>query len=100
MTTGKYKGKWQIRIQPTNRVTKERINVTPQYASTKREAAKIEHKMWNEYNAGFDFETSKHMFTDEFDRYVKRESKMDIGVIIQLRHGTTLTGSLSNTLKM
>lgn len=64
INTGKYEGKWQVRIQPMNSVTKKRINVSPQYASTKREATKIEHKMWNEYNSGFDFEISKHKFTE------------------------------------
>ena len=75
ITTGKYKGKWQVRIQPVNSITKKRINVSPQYTSTKREAIKLEHKMWNEYNSGFDFEISKHKFTEEFDRYVNKQIK-------------------------
>ena len=75
ITTGKYKGKWQVRIQPMNSITKKRINVSPQYTSTKREAIKLEHKMWNEYNSGFDFEISKHKFTEEFDRYVNKQIK-------------------------
>lgn len=73
ITTGKHKGEWQVRIQPINKITKKRINVTPQYASTKREATKIEHKLWDEYNSGFDFEISKHEFTEEFDHYVNKQ---------------------------
>ena len=95
ITTGKYKGKWQVRIQPVNSITKKRINVSPQYTSTKREAIKLEHKMWNEYNSGFDFEISKNLIVMLISKL-----KMGIGVTIQLKHGTILTEFLSNILKM
>ena len=39
---GKYKNKWQIRIQPIDKVTGKRISCPVEYTDTKKEAISLE----------------------------------------------------------
>lgn len=73
MTTGAHKGEWQARIQPVDKITKKRINFTPQYTSTKHEALILEREMWDKYNSDFDFQKADQKFSEAFKEYVNKQ---------------------------
>ncbi|WP_366517200.1 hypothetical protein [uncultured Lactobacillus sp.] len=64
--TGKYKDKYQIRIQPTDSITGKRISWAVQYADTEKEAKKIERQMWAEYESGLNPSDGKVVFANDF----------------------------------
>lgn len=75
VTKGKYKDKYQVRIQPTDNITGKRISWTVQYANTEKEAKKIERKMWAEYESGLNPSDGKVVFAVDFQRYVNQRAK-------------------------
>ena len=75
VTKGKYKDKYQIRIQPTDSITGKRISWAVQYADTEKEAKKIERQMWAEYESGLNPSDGKVVFANDFQRYVNQRAK-------------------------
>ena len=75
VTKGKYKDKYQVRIQPTDNITGKRISWTVQYAGTEKEAKKIERQMWAEYESGLNPSDGKVVFANDFQRYVNQRAK-------------------------
>lgn len=75
ITKGKYRNKYQVRIQPTDNVTGKRISWPVQYAESKKEADKIERQMWQEYEEGLNPNDAKVIFADDFQRYVNQRSR-------------------------
>lgn len=73
--TGKYKDKYQVRIQPTDNITGKRISWTVQYANTEKDAKKIERNMWAEYESGLNPSDGKVVFANDFQRYVNQRAK-------------------------
>lgn len=73
--TGKYKDRYQVRIQPTDSITGKRISWTVQYADTEKEAKKIERQMWAEYESGLNPSDGKVVFAVDFQRYVNQRAK-------------------------
>lgn len=69
-TKGKYKGKWQVRIQPLNPVTKKRESWPVQYAATKAKAVAIERRMWADYENGLNLGDGNSIFAEEIAKYV------------------------------
>lgn len=69
-TKGKYKGKWQVRIQPLNPVTKKRESWLVQYAATKAKAVAIERRMWADYENGLNLGDGNSIFAEEIAKYV------------------------------
>ncbi len=69
-TKGKYKGKWQVRIQPINPVTKKRESWPIQYAPTKAKAIAIERRMWTDFESGLNLGDSNSIFAEMFAKYV------------------------------
>ena len=66
-TNGKNKGKWQVRIQPINPVTKKRESWPVEYAKTKAEAVSLERKMWADYENGINLGDANSIFVDELE---------------------------------
>lgn len=73
--TGKYRDKYQVRIQPTDNITGKRISWAVQYADTEKEAKKIERQMWAEYESGLNPSDGKVVFAIDFQRYVNQRAK-------------------------
>lgn len=72
--SGKYKGKYRIRIQPVDPVTGKRITIPVQYAETHREAKEKEQYMWSEYKATLNLGERDAIFADSFQRYVDQRA--------------------------
>lgn len=70
MKTGKHAGQYQVRIQPVNKLTGKRENWPVKYVKTKRAAKSVEHKMWAEYEAGFNQADGNAIFADQFRKFV------------------------------
>lgn len=72
---GKHVGKWKVRIQPVDKVTGKRISFPVKYADSKKEAVKLERKLWAEYEDGFNLSDGNAIFADAFQKYVNRRAK-------------------------
>lgn len=72
--SGKYKGKYRIRIQPVDPVTRKRITIPVKYAETRREAKEKEQDMWFEYKANLNLGERDAIFADSFQRYVDQRA--------------------------
>ena len=72
---GKHVGKWKVRIQPVDKVTGKRISFPVKYADSKKEAVKLERKLWAEYEDGFNLSDGNAVFADAFQKYVNRRAK-------------------------
>lgn len=72
---GKHVGKWKVRIQPVDKVTGKRISFPVKYADSKKEAVKLERKLWAEYEDGFNLSDGNVVFADAFQKYVNRRAK-------------------------
>ena len=72
---GKHVGKWKVRIQPVDKVTGKRISFPVKYANSKKEAVKLERKLWAEYEDGFNLSDGNAVFADAFQKYVNRRAK-------------------------
>ena len=72
---GKNVGKWKVRIQPVDKVTGKRISFPVKYADSKKEAVKLERKLWAEYEDGFNLSDGNAVFADAFQKYVNRRAK-------------------------
>lgn len=70
MKTGKHAGQYQVRIQPINKLTGRRESWPVQYVKTKRAAKAVEHKMWAEYQEGFNQADGNSIFTERFRKFV------------------------------
>lgn len=74
-TTGKYAGKWQVRIQPVNPVTKKRESWPVQYAATRAKAKSLERQMWADFEEGLNLGDSNAIFADEFLKYIQKKKR-------------------------
>lgn len=72
---GKHVGKWKVRIQPVDKITGKRISFPVKYADSKKEAVKLERKLWAEYEDGFNLSDGNAIFADAFQKYVNRRAK-------------------------
>ena len=73
MTTGKHKGKYQVRIQPINKITGKRESWPVDYASNRSTAKALERKMWADYEEGMQLADGNAVFAGEFRKYVNRK---------------------------
>ena len=73
MTTGKHKGKYQVRIQPINKITGKRESWPVDYASNRSTAKALERKMWADYEEGMQLVDGNAVFAGEFRKYVNRK---------------------------
>ena len=71
---GKHVGKWKVRIQPVD-ITGKRISFPVKYADSKKEAVKLERKLWAEYEDGLNLSDGNAIFADTFQKYVNRRAK-------------------------
>lgn len=74
MKTGKHKGDYQVRIQPVNPLTHKRESWPVEYAATKREAQKIERKMWADFEDGYRMSDANDCFVESFKKFVENRS--------------------------
>lgn len=72
---GKHVGKWKVRIQPVDKITGKRISFPVKYADSKKEAVKLERKLWAEYEDGLNLSAGNAIFADAFQKYVNRRTK-------------------------
>lgn len=72
---GKHVGKWKVRIQPVDKITGKRISFPVKYADSKKEAVKLERKLWAEYEDGLNLSDGNTIFADAFQKYVNRRAK-------------------------
>lgn len=72
---GKHVGKWKVRIQPVDEITGKRISFPVKYADSKKEAVKLERKLWAEYEDGLNLSDGNAIFADTFQKYVNRRAK-------------------------
>lgn len=73
MTTGKHKGKYQVRIQPINKITGKRESWPVDYASNRSTAKALERKMWADYEEGMQLADGNAVFAEEFRKYINRK---------------------------
>ena len=71
---GKNKGKWVVRVQPTDHVTGKRISLPLKYVDTKTEAKRQEEQIWKEYKAGLNLGDGKAVFAESFQKYVNQRA--------------------------
>lgn len=72
---GKYKNKWQVRIQPIDKVTGKRVSYPVEYANTKKEATSLERKMWLKFENLSQPTKGNDIFSDAFFKYVEDRKK-------------------------
>lgn len=70
---GKYSGKFQVRIQPRDKVTGKRLNIPAEYVDSLTEAKKVERSMWHKYESGYDYATAEELFPVCFERFIEEE---------------------------
>lgn len=73
VTTGRYKGQYQIRVQPLDKRTNKRVSLPVCYAATKREAKIRESELWAQYRQNQDGEVGNQRLTECFQHYIERE---------------------------
>ena len=79
---GKNEGKYRVRVQPVDPITGERYSLPVQYASSQKEAEKIEQRLWGKSADGNDRVTAGKQFIKLFDEYVEegyRGGKWSVG---------------------
>ena len=73
MTTGKHKGKYQVRIQPINKITGKRESWPVDYASNRKTAKSLERQMWADYEEGMQLANGNTVFAEEFRKYINHK---------------------------
>lgn len=68
---GKYKNKWQVRIQPIDKITGKRVSYPVEYADTKKEAISLERKMWLKFENLSQPTKGNDIFSAAFSKYVE-----------------------------
>ncbi len=72
---GKYKNKWQVRIQPIDKVTGKRVSCPVEYTDTKKEAISLERKMWLKFENLAQPTKGNDVFSDAFLKYIGDRKK-------------------------
>lgn len=74
--TGSHAGEYRIRVQPSDKLTGERIRVPVQYAKSKPKATAIERKLWAEFEAGYTYREADKVFAEAFRRYIEEQNEL------------------------
>ncbi|KRM52130.1 tyrosine-type recombinase/integrase [Ligilactobacillus araffinosus] len=75
VNNGIHKGQYKVRIQPRDQVTHKRISIPIEYAQTKKEAMRIENRMWLKIQNGYDFSIANEYCSNCFKKYVTEQFK-------------------------
>lgn len=69
--TGKRKGFWQVRVQPRDPITHERVSLPTKYVKNKREATQLERRLFIEFEQGYRLNDGKLDFVTSFEKFLE-----------------------------